>query len=151
MPVRGSAWLDHAWGAGALGAGQAGWDWFALQLADGRDLMLYRLRRTDGSVDPASFGSLVGPDGAVRALAAGDVQVDELGHWTSPRGGPATPRAGAFGCRPQGSTSWWSRSWPTRNSTRGPLLGGGGAGAGDRGGTGYVELTGYADPPRREP
>jgi predicted secreted hydrolase len=86
VPVRGLAWMDREWGASPLGADGSGWDWFGLQLADGRDLMLYRLRRGDGSVDPASFGSLVAEDGGVRRLTAADVQVDVLGHWTSPRG-----------------------------------------------------------------
>ena len=35
LKVTGSAWLDREWGSGALGADEAGWDWFALQLADG--------------------------------------------------------------------------------------------------------------------
>ena len=46
--VHGEAWFDHEWGTSQLGAGVVGWDWFGLRLADGRDLMLYRLRRADG-------------------------------------------------------------------------------------------------------
>ena len=91
LPVRGLAWMDREWGTGALGGGRVGWDWFALQLTDGRDLMLYRLRRGDGSVDPASFGSLIERDGAVRALGAAEAEVDVLGHWTSPRSGTRYP------------------------------------------------------------
>ena len=41
--VSGSAWLDREWSSSALGANQSGWDWFALQLSDGRDIMLYQL------------------------------------------------------------------------------------------------------------
>ena len=46
-PVTGSAWLDREWSTSALSDEQVGWDWFALQLEDGRDLMVYRLRRAD--------------------------------------------------------------------------------------------------------
>jgi predicted secreted hydrolase len=63
--VTGSAWMDAS-GRRALGADQVGWDWFALQLADGRDLMVYRLRRRDGSIDPFSAGTIVAADGLAR-------------------------------------------------------------------------------------
>src|SRR4029079_16924004 len=54
--VRGLAWMDRAWSTRSRGRDLVGWDWFALQLSDGSDLMLYRLRRQDGSADPASSG-----------------------------------------------------------------------------------------------
>jgi len=66
LAVGGLAWLDREWSTSALGPDQAGWDWFALQLADGRDLMYYRLRRTDGGVDPLSRGSVVDSTGQRR-------------------------------------------------------------------------------------
>ena len=83
--VAGLAWLDREWSTSALGADQAGWDWFALQLADGRDLMYYRLRRKDGSVDPLSRGSLV--DGAGRRVELGaDLALQPRRHWEAPDG-----------------------------------------------------------------
>jgi predicted secreted hydrolase len=39
--VSGLSWLDREWSSSALSADQAGWDWFALQLDDGSELMLY--------------------------------------------------------------------------------------------------------------
>ncbi|NIQ53074.1 MAG: carotenoid 1,2-hydratase, partial [Gammaproteobacteria bacterium] len=62
---------------------QAGWDWFALQLSDGHDVMLYQMRRRDGTPDPWSSGTLVEPDGEARALdfAAGSLR--PTGSWTS--------------------------------------------------------------------
>ena len=89
--VMGSAWMDREWSTGSLGADQVGWDWFALQLADGRDLMVYRLRRRDGSIDPFSGGTIVGADGAARPLYAAEVIVEPLAWWTSPRGGTRYP------------------------------------------------------------
>jgi len=89
--VSGNAWLDREWSTSALAEDQAGWDWFALQLEDGRDLMYYRLRRRDGSADPFSAGTVVGPEGGTRRLGWRDVRVEVLGHWTSPRDGTRYP------------------------------------------------------------
>lgn len=82
--VRGTAWMDREWSTSALGPEQAGWDWFALQLEDGRDLMFYRLRQRDGSAHPASAGILVQPDGSTTALA--QVRVQALEHYQPPEG-----------------------------------------------------------------
>lgn len=84
--VNGFSWLDREWGTSALAADQQGWDWFALQLSDGSDLMLYRLRRTDGSVDPFSSGTYIAPDGESSSLSASAFELEVLDHWTSPRG-----------------------------------------------------------------
>lgn len=83
--VQGTAWFDREWSTSALGPGQVGWDWFALQLSDGRDLMVYRLRTRDGGTDPHSAGTLVEADGRARGLAAADFRLEVLEHWQSPR------------------------------------------------------------------
>jgi predicted secreted hydrolase len=87
LEVSGSAWLDREWGSGALAADEAGWDWFALQFADGSELMFYSLRRRDGRRDPHSAGTWVAADGAVHALADADVGIAVQDYWVSPRGG----------------------------------------------------------------
>jgi len=94
--VEGAAWMDREWSTSSLGAGQVGWDWFALQLADGTDLMLYQLRHADGGSrasypDPASSGSVVGPDGRSRTLPFRAFSLEVLDHWTSPRSGARYP------------------------------------------------------------
>ncbi len=89
--VEGAAWFDREWSSSALAPDQIGWDWFALQLSDGRDLMLYRLRTRDGGTDPHSAGTLVEADGTARSLAADDFQLDALAHWRSPRDGARYP------------------------------------------------------------
>ncbi len=89
--VRGASWLDREWSTSALGPEQSGWDWFALQLEDGRDLMYYRLRLKDGGVDPHSAGVLVAPDGGSRRLEATDVHLEALAHWRSPHSGDRYP------------------------------------------------------------
>jgi predicted secreted hydrolase len=86
-PVSGTSWLDREWGTSSLSADQQGWDWFALQLQDGTDLMFYQLRRKDGSIDPHSQGTLIGRNGGATPLHPSDVELQVLDHWQSPRGG----------------------------------------------------------------
>jgi predicted secreted hydrolase len=66
--VTGDSWMDHEFGTSVLEPGQRGWDWLSMQLSDGRELMLYQLRRDDGSRDPRSSGTLVGIDGKAKHL-----------------------------------------------------------------------------------
>jgi predicted secreted hydrolase len=147
--VRGSAWCDREWSTSALDEGQVGWDWFALQLDDGRDLMFYRIRRADGSSDPSSNGVLVGRDGAVTRLALGAVGLEESGGWTSPRSGAEYPAGFRLVVAGQGldleivplladqELDLTFRYWEGAVEVRG-----------SHPGRGYLEMTGYAD--RRE-
>ncbi len=99
--VSGRSWFDHEFGSGLLAEDQIGWDWFGLHLSDGRDLMIYLLRRKDGSIEGASAGTLVAPDGSARPLALradrerGDDQIEfsvtALDRWRSPRSGGTYP------------------------------------------------------------
>ena len=89
--VNGNAWFEHEWGSSQLGDGIAGWDWFSLRLSDGRDLMVYQLRRDDGSADPFSSGTVVAADGAGTRLGRGDFDIKPLEWWTSPETGGRYP------------------------------------------------------------
>jgi len=89
--VRGESWLDHEFGSGQLGAGVVGWDWFGLHLADGRELMVYALRREDGSPHPVSGGTLVAADGTARPLARSDFALEAQSTWKSPHTGATYP------------------------------------------------------------
>lgn len=84
-PLAGEMWFDHEWGSSQLGAGVVGWDWLGLRLADGRDLMLYRMRTKDGGVLAESSGTIVGADGTLVHLSRDDFAIEELAHWESPR------------------------------------------------------------------
>ena len=55
--VTGLAWKDHEWSTSALSAGAVGWDWFSLQLDNGGALMLFEIRRADGTREATSAGS----------------------------------------------------------------------------------------------
>ncbi|MFZ5517286.1 MAG: lipocalin-like domain-containing protein [Candidatus Zhuqueibacterota bacterium] len=83
-PVVGSAWLDREWSTSALGQDQVGWDWFSLQLDNGWDVMFYRIRRRDGSIDRFSHGTLIDPKGRYRPLSLRQVALDVLDYWDSP-------------------------------------------------------------------
>ena len=86
LTVSGLAWLDREWGSTQLGEGQLGWDWFALHLDDGRDVMLARLRHVDGRSSEWSYGQLVFPDGSYRYLEAGEFSLEESRWWTDRQG-----------------------------------------------------------------
>jgi predicted secreted hydrolase len=85
--VVGESWLDREWSTSLLGDAQVGWDWFSLQLDDGRELMVFRIRRADGSAAAESEGVLIDRDARSTRLAWGtDIQVEELSSWKTPDG-----------------------------------------------------------------
>ncbi len=85
LDVHGQAWFDHEFGTSQLPAGTIGWDWFSVQLDDGRDLMLYRLRDERGEPSEFSSGTLVDKEGRAIPLARSDFVIDALTSWRSPR------------------------------------------------------------------
>jgi predicted secreted hydrolase len=83
--VSGLAWMDHEFFTHQLEAGQAGWDWFSLQFDDHTELMLFRIRRQDGSLDPYSSGTFVDAQGRSMHLRESDFDLRPLTeHWKSP-------------------------------------------------------------------
>jgi predicted secreted hydrolase len=72
VEVSGESWMDHETGTSFLEPEQRGWDWLSIQLSDHRELMLYQLRRADGSRDPRSSGTLVDADGKATHLTDRD-------------------------------------------------------------------------------
>jgi len=86
--VNGEAWMDHEFSSSQLDEGQAGWDWAAIQLKDGREIMVYRMRRTDGSTDAASTLTWIAKDGALKKAA---FDWKALATWKSPHSGAAYP------------------------------------------------------------
>ena len=91
IEVSGTSWYDHEFGSNQLASNQAGWDWFSLHLSDGQDLMIYFLRRKDGSAEPASSGTLVSPGGRSTHLKLSDIAVEVLDYWRSPKSGGRYP------------------------------------------------------------
>ena len=151
VPVVGLAWMDREWSTSALGPDLVGWDWIALQLDDGRDVMVYRLRRRDGGTDPHSAGALVSVAGATRALAPAEVTLDALDHWTSPRSRVRYPSRWRLAMPGAGlnlvitprladqelivGTRYWEGAVRVEGTAAGRPIGG----------RGYVELVGYGE------
>lgn len=151
--VSGTVWMDREWSTSALDPDQAGWDWFALQLDDSREVMFYRLRRKDGAIDPHSAGSLVDASGHPHPLGVDDVMLRAVRRWRSPRGGSypvgwrmRIPRHGIDvlispvipAQEHSGSLRYWEGAVDVAGSSAGRAVSG----------KGYLELTGYAAPAR---
>ena len=82
--VEGTSWMDHEFFTGAMAGNESGWDWLSVQLEDGTEVMLYRLRHKDGGIDPYSSGSYVEKDGRSEFLSKGDFELTPAGDdWTS--------------------------------------------------------------------
>jgi len=156
LEVRGLSWMDHEFFTGGLAPAQVGWDWFALQLSDGCEVMLYLLRDAQGATDAASSGTLIDPQGQARHLALADFQVNPLGSWKSPHTNASYPAGWEIvipeaGYRltltptladqevrsevPARIAYWEGQVQIQGAKDRQPLSG-----------KGYVELTGYAGP-----
>lgn len=148
--VRGESWMDKEVGSSQLAPDQVGWDWWSLRLADGRDLMLYVLRRKDGTASWRN-GTLVERDGRVRLLAPEEWSVRALGAWRSAASGATYPSGWEISVPGEGV--FLTATPEVREAeNRSPSLSGLSywegpvrlAGRGDRQvGDGYVELTGY--------
>ena len=83
--VSGLAWMDHEFFTQQLEANQIGWDWLGLQLDDKTELMLYQIRRKDGSIDPFSSGTYVDAQGRSVHLREQEFTLQRLdGSWQSP-------------------------------------------------------------------
>ena len=82
VDVTGQAWMDHQWGNFLL-IGGGGWDWYSIQLDDGRELMLWHSRDAKNQITFGN-GTLVDKDGTAHPLARADFSITPTGNWTSP-------------------------------------------------------------------
>ena len=89
LRVTGEAWMDHEYSSSQLDQNQVGWDWLSAQLDDGRELMFYRLRTTDGGTDPASTLTWVDRDGRT---STAPFRWEPLTTWKSPHTGAIYPQ-----------------------------------------------------------
>lgn len=87
----GQAWMDHEFGSAGLRETQQGWDWISVQLDNDTELMLYVIRRRDGTPDPQSSGSLVTSDGTVIHIRNDQMRIEPLAKWRSPKSGATYP------------------------------------------------------------
>ncbi|HEX5239665.1 MAG TPA: MMPL family transporter, partial [Candidatus Limnocylindrales bacterium] len=152
LPVMGEAWFDHQWGD-FISVGGGGWDWFAVNLADGSDLTLSLVRAADGSL-PLVYGTFVDPSGTASHLDRTAFSVTSIGTWTSPHTGAVYPSGWRIAVPSKGlaiqlspslldqeldtrattGVAYWEGSQRVDATTNGRPIGG----------EAYVELTGYA-------
>ena len=154
ISVNGVSWLDHEFGSNQLTPEQVGWDWFSLHLSDGQDLMIYFLRRKDGTVEPSSSGTLVTRSGSSIHLKLSEVNVEILDFWKSPKSGGNYPsrwkvKVPMAKIDLEVAPLVASQELLTEGSTGVTYWEGAVAGKGTSAGKpitceGYVELTGYA-------
>ncbi len=151
LAVEGESWFDHEWATNQLAAGQSGWDWFSMQLDDGTELMIYRLRKKDGSVDGASAGSFIAQDGSVRHLRLEELRLTPTKFWQSTKTRGRYPIGWRVEVPPLGidleittpveaqelaldPVAYWEGLIDVRGTREGRAVSG----------HGYLELTGYA-------
>jgi predicted secreted hydrolase len=148
--VAGESWMDHEFSSNSLGENQAGWDWLAINLADGTDLMIYRLRDRSGRTDYLS-GTRVDADGRARFLSAAEIELKPSKLWTSAASGAAYPQR--WDVRVRGlpalvvRTRFANQELRTPESTDVTYYEGAAAVEDESGkeiGKAYVEMTGYA-------
>lgn len=150
LRVSGLSWMDREWSTSALGEDQVGWDWFSLQLDDGRELMYYQIRRTDGTPSPYTEGVLVAEDGTTTRLRRDDVDLEVRDRWTSPTGAayPAKWRLRIPGQDLDLTVTPYFEDQELDVSVRyweGAVRVDGTAEGAPVAGRGYVEMTGYGD------
>lgn len=153
--VEGLSWMDHEFFTSQLATDQVGWDWFSMQFDDGAELMIYRLRRRDGSMEPYSGGTYVRMDGTWESLRLAELRLRPTRTWKSPRTGAAYPIGWEIEVPRLGITiaasprledqelvserrlgpSYWEGLMQYQGTNSGKPLKG----------KGYLELTGYAD------
>ena len=148
--VSGEAWMDHEWFTHQLEENQRGWDWFSVQLDDGRELMLFQLRDKEGAIDPFSAGTYIARDGRPMHLTREEFQLEPLEYWKSPQTGASYPvrwrvavprlkielecKAAIVGQElvpEKAGPAYWEGAVTYRGSSNG---------------VGYLEMTGYGKP-----
>ncbi len=150
LAVNGLSWMDHEYSTSALSGGQVGWDWFALQLDDGSEVTAYNLRMSNGSIDPYSRGMLVRPDGTTVSLAVKEYTIGSGATWKSPHSQATYPEKWTLDIPSEHlkltitpyipdqelnvSFVYWEGAVKVEGEINGRPVSG----------SGYVELTGYA-------
>jgi predicted secreted hydrolase len=148
--VSGFSWKDHEFSTSALSEGQVGWDWFSIQLNDGSELMVFQIRRDDGSIDPYSSGTWISPDGEAITVSKDEFVIQVEDTWRSPNSGGEYPSQWRLEIpgqdlqleiKPYMADQEMNVSY---NYWEGAVQIEGTSGGIEIAGSGYVEMTGYA-------
>lgn len=160
--VSGLAWMDHEFFTRELGPDQAGWDWMCLQLDDHTELMLFRIRRTDGTLDPYSAGTFIDARGKATHFRSRDFTMQPLADtWTSPATHAKYPTAWkidvpSLGIELRTQTKLANQELAASGGFvpsywEGAIFVDGNRGTSSLKGVGYLEMTGYDHPVQLAP
>lgn len=154
--LTGLAWMDHEFFTEQLDPTQAGWDWFAIQLNNNEELMLYRLRKKSGQGDPYSSGTYVDAQGNAHFLGSSQLFFSSSGKWTSPQSGTSYPmswqiRIPSLNLELSEATALRDQELFSKNSVtagywEGAVTYEGHLHSQPVRGVGYLEMTGYGQP-----
>ena len=154
--VTGTAWMDHEFFSQEMGEGQVGWDWMSIQLDNETELMLYRIRASEGEGRDFLAGTYVDPAGRSRHLKASDIAFRPGKTWTSKETGAHYPiewtieipsLAMNLDCRtPLASQEIVTERGIGPNYWEGAVDYRGSAAGRSVAGVGYLEMTGYDKP-----
>jgi predicted secreted hydrolase len=148
--VEGHTWMDHEFSTEAMAKDLAGWDWMGLQLNDGSDLMIYRMRNKSGGIDYLS-GTRITPDAQPHYLTQDQLTIAGDSPWTSPTSHAAYPQHWTITLPGQPklivTSEMPGQELITTASTKVTYFEGAATVKTDTGqpaGEGYLEMTGYA-------
>jgi predicted secreted hydrolase len=155
--VTGSAWMDHEFFTHQLEPDQVGWDWISIQLQDETELMLFHIRRNNGSFDPYSAGTFVNARGDTRHLRRDEFSLEPMSAtWMSPATRALYPVRWKISVPNLGIALEASTSLPSQELAssagfvpaywEGAVSLVGTKGGSSIGGVGYLEMTGYDHP-----
>lgn len=140
VAVTGRAWMDREWSSQLLRETQEGWDWLSLHFDTGEKAMLFRLR--DQINGDYYSGTWIAANGDATPIDSDDISFQPLRHRR--KGRSRTPvawriridgRGVGFRVDALNADSFMETSFPY---WEGPV-----SISGDRGGVGYLEMTGY--------
>ncbi|HEY7303189.1 MAG TPA: lipocalin-like domain-containing protein [Bryobacteraceae bacterium] len=91
IAVAGLAWMDHEFFTEPAHSEITRWDWFSIQLNNGEELMLYRIRNASDATTPYSSGTYVDARGRAQFLNAAEFSLVPGQIWQSPNSGARYP------------------------------------------------------------
>lgn len=158
IPVEGTAWFDHQWlhlgGAGNyidllnvdylnLFRGANGWNWVAIQLDDGTELLAFHF--LEGEDTLLTQGSFADTNCQVKTLNEQDITMTPIGEWESPESGCVYPAA--WDIEYMGKTYHVDPVMPNQELNTLPIRYWEGAATVSGAGTGraYVEMVGHCN------
>jgi|SRR5579871_260707 len=153
--VKGTAWMDHEWFTDQIDKQEVGWDWFSVQLNNQSELMLFQLRRKDGSIDPHSSGTYVDREGRPRHLTEKDFSLKPSSYWRSKESNTSYPVTWQIFIPPLSvrldvHAALDEQELKSRDESMPTYWEGAVTYSGTESGVGYLEMTGYDRPVRME-